>query len=410
MGVGVFMSFFVLRMEPDDSFLNFIPKNNFARDFVVTSLEYQVLDSIYFPKVEVTMNALDYEDPTVQEQIIQFQTSSANLRYNSDNIDSWLSSFLQFASTTQPYNQSLDSNGYWIGGKTSFYDALNIFLNSTTQGDSFYKDVLFVDGGNNRELSNSKISFFHKNVDHSIVNRVEAMDGFQSLCSSYKTSSSIQIPFPHAREYLWYEAFKDIQGWVVEIIGLQFVGLWFVSIVMFGDLFVSFLLPLLTTLSHILVLSFFYLQGELITKGNIDIVISTGLSPITATVLILGGLVGITFNIFIIQSYLLQDFQLQNKDRMHDSIMERGTPIFVVSIASVIPILPLLISSSPTLIYLAMALLITLIASNLISLLLLPTILPIITTLSLRLTSTKVLLDYINFISFVFIYLIGSER
>ncbi|CAN0269125.1 unnamed protein product, partial [Ascophyllum nodosum] len=252
--------------------LDLAPDDHYARDYTNLAREYDLdIDSQFIP-VGVYSLEVDYPDVGVQAQMQQTDDLMEEQRYISGPIDSWLSSFLDWAANETDYSINLGtSGGYQVyEDRDTFYPAVGDFLED---GDNqrFQDDIVFKSDGS-VEISRSWLFL----VD--VTDTDSSVDALEDTRDVTEQSALDPEPFGFSSVFVFVEQFLVIYDELIENFILALAAVVVLSLLVLGKVGVVVLVCFTVVMIDIELLGFVYHWGlDVNSITVIELIMAVGL-------------------------------------------------------------------------------------------------------------------------------------
>ncbi|CAM9475163.1 unnamed protein product [Discosporangium mesarthrocarpum] len=307
--------------------MDLMPDDSYTREFTDGARKYELgLDTNYVP-LAVYYGDLDYTDATVQANIQATDARMVEQTHVDGPIDSWLSSFIAWAQNTTDYSANVDMlGGYPVyTDAASFYTALSEF-EVDRQNLRFANDIA-------RE-EDSTIEFCRSHMflinTYNVPQSINALESVRDVADEAELDEE---PFAFSQVFIFTEQFLVMYQELVINFVLALVAVFFLSLLILGDLQITLLVCVALVAIDVELLGFIY-------HWNLEINSITGIELIMAV-----GLV-VDYMVHIVHYFLHQNPALQKEERIVQSLGEIGPSVLLGASTTLLGVIPMAFASN----------------------------------------------------------------
>ncbi|CAM9472679.1 unnamed protein product, partial [Ascophyllum nodosum] len=262
----------VTQATEDFDVLDLAPDDHYARDYTTLAREYDLEISSQFVPLGVYTQEVDYTDVDVQAQMQETDELMEEQQYVSGPIDSWLSSFLVWATNGTEYSADVTTSGGYdvYDDPNTFYAAVAEFIEEE-DNERFQDDIVFKSDGS-IEISRSWLFL----VD--IVSTEENVDALEDTRDVVDQSTLDPEPFGFSSVFVFTEQFLVIYDELIGNFILALIAVAVLSLLILGNVGVVVLICFSVVIIDLDLLGFVYHWGlDINSITVIELIMAVGL-------------------------------------------------------------------------------------------------------------------------------------
>eukprot|EP00752_Nemacystus_decipiens_P008590 g7670.t1 len=307
--------------------LDLVPDDHYSRDYTELTREYEVDISEWYVPLNIVTREVDYADVTVQAEILDTDQRMLEEEYVVGPLDSWLSSFIEWAGASTEYSTNVGMSGDYMvyNDRATFYSAVAEFV---VDGDNarFESDVVFNDDGT---ILISRSDLYLIDLTDTTKN-VDALKGSRDVVDETALDPK---PFAFSGVFVFSESFVVIYKELLTSFGLALVAVLALSLLVLGKVTVVLLVCLTVFIIDVELLGFVYHWG-------LDV------NTITVVQLIMAVGLVVDYMVHIVHYFLHQDPSISKDLRIANALGEIGPSVLVGVMTTFLGIMPLVFASN----------------------------------------------------------------